>query len=541
MRSFSTRHWKFFLLPLLVSSLCFAEQPDRITGTIDNSQMVAITGQVQKRAKPQYDQGRVSGSFQLSQVTMLTLPTQAQQQALRLLVAEQQDPKSPNFRQWLTPEQYADRFGLSQNDVKNISAWLKSQGLTVVSAARGRNWIVFSGTAAQIQNAFRTEIHSYNVNGEIHFANAAAPSIPVALSGIVAGFRGLDDFHPKPMYVKKVGSPRRPRPDYYDSTYQSDYLAPGDIATIYDIQTLYNTGIDGTGQKLVIVGQTDVYLADLNAFRTAFGLTLISGCTTNASGVITACNASNFEYVLDGTDPGVASPEQGDLTEADLDLEWSAATARGAQIIFVNSTDVFNSYYYAIDQDLAPVMSMSYGAPCEFDDGPYLASDETELLKANAEGITFMNSSGDSGAASCDGPTDSASNNLAIGGLAVSYPASSPEITAVGGTAISYPAGFGPTYWSTTNGVLPNGGTAQNAPLPETGWNDDLEISAPVGSGGLCHRFERRRRQQLLSPKRGLLELRIRLPATELADCHGSRSTRPYNKISARRFAVGVA
>ncbi len=475
MRSFSTRHWKFFLLPLLVSSLCFAEQPDRIAGTIDNSQLVAIPGQVPKRAKPQYDQGRVSSSFQLNQVTMLTLPTQAQQQALRLLVAEQQDPKSPNFHQWLTPEQYAERFGLSQNDVKNISAWLKSQGLTVVSVARGRNWIVFSGTAAQIQSAFRTEIHSYNVDGQIHFANAVAPSIPVALSGIVAGFRGLDDFHPKPMYVKKAGSSRKPRPDYYDSTYQSDYLAPGDIATIYDIQTLYNTGIDGTGQKLVIVGQTDVYLADLNAFRTAFGLTLISGCTTTTSGVITACNTSNFKYVLDGTDPGVSA--NGDLTEADLDLEWSAATARGAQIIFVNSSNVFTSYYYAIDNDLAPVMSMSYGAPCEFDDNS-LASDETELLKANSEGITFMNSSGDSGAASCDGPTDASTDNLAVSGLAVSYPASSPEITAVGGTAITYPAGFGPTYWSTTNGVLPNGGTAQNAPLPETGWNDDLEISS---------------------------------------------------------------
>ncbi|MGO8794178.1 MAG: protease pro-enzyme activation domain-containing protein [Candidatus Sulfotelmatobacter sp.] len=481
MQSFSTRHWKFFLLPFLVSSLCFAEQPDRIAGTIDSSQMVALVGQIQKRAKPKYDQGRLSGSFHLNQVTLLTLPTQAQQQALRLLVAEQQDPKSPNFHKWITPEQYADRFGLSPNDVKNISAWLQSQGLTVVSVARGRNWIVFSGTAAQIQTAFRTEIHNYNVNGEIHFANAVVPSIPAALSGIVAGLRGLDDFHPKPMYVKKLGSSLKLRPDYYDNSYQiPDFLAPGDIATIYDIQTLYNTGVDGTGQKLVIVGQTDVYLADLNAFRTAFGLTLISGCTTNASGVITACNTSNFDYVLDGADPGVSTT--GDLTEADLDLEWSAATARGAQIIFVNSTDVFTSYYYAIDNDLAPVMSMSYGAPCEFDDNQ-VSSDEIELTKANSEGITFMNSSGDSGAASCDGPTDSSTNNLAVNGLAVSYPASSPEITAVGGTAITYPAGFDSTYWSTTNGALPNGGTAQNAPLPETSWNDDVEIGTAYNGG----------------------------------------------------------
>ena len=283
------RFWKF-LLPLLASSLCFAAQPDRIMGPIDSSQVVALPGQIHHKALPQYDQGRVPASFQMSQVTLLTLPTPSQQKALRLLVAEQQDPKFPNFHKWLTPEQYADRFGLSQNDVQKISEWLQSQGLSVVSVARGRNWIVFSGTSAQVESAFRTEIHRYNVNGEMHFANATMPSVPAALSGIAAGIRGLDDFHPKPMNVRKAApQAQRARPDYYDNNFNPpDFLAPGDLATIYDLNPLYTSGIDGTGQKLVIVGQTDVYLADLNAFRTGFGLSLISGCTTNSSGVITA-------------------------------------------------------------------------------------------------------------------------------------------------------------------------------------------------------------------------------------------------------------
>jgi subtilase family serine protease len=472
------RFWKF-LLPLLASSLCFAAQPDRIMGPIDSSQVVALPGQIHHKALPQYDQGRVPASFQMSQVTLLTLPTPSQQKALRLLVAEQQDPKSPNFHKWLTPEQYADRFGLSQNDVQKISEWLQSQGLSVVSVARGRNWIVFSGTAAQVEGAFRTEIHRYNVNGDMHFANATMPSVPAALSGIAAGIRGLDDFHPKPMNVRKAApQAQRARPDYYDNNFNPpDFLAPGDLATIYDLSPLYTLGIDGTGQKLVIVGQTDVYLADLNAFRTGFGLPLISGCTTNSSGVITACNSSNFVYVLGGADPGVSL---NDLTEADLDLEWSAATARGAQIIFVTSTDVFTSYYYAIDHDLAPVISMSYGAPCEFDDN-FLPADEVELTKSNSFGITFMNSSGDSGAASCDPPPGGEANNLAIGGLAVSYPASSPEVTGVGGTAISFPNGFTSTYWGTGSGSITNGGTAQNPPLPETSWNDDVELAAAFG------------------------------------------------------------
>ncbi len=483
----------------LLTAICLAEAPDRITGAIDSGQMVPLRGQIHRRAKPQYDVGRVESSFLLNHVTLLTVPSPSQVKALKKLLAEQQDPKSPNFHKWLTPEQYADRFGLSRNDVKKASAWLKSQGLSVVSVANGRNWIVFSGTASQIESAFHTEIHRYNVNGELHFANATPPSVPAALSGIATGFRGLDDFSPKPMNVKAVPRARNVSPDYYFNDPNlafPDFAAPGDIATLYGLTSLYTAGIDGTGQKLVIVGQTDVYLADLNSFRSSFGLTPISGCSVNGSGVITntACNTSNFVYILTGTtDPWVSVSA---LSEADLAREWSAATARGAQIIFVNTASsaggVFASYYYAIDHSpiLAPVISMSYGT-CEFGDNFILdpttgapLADEVELMKANTEGITFLNSSGDSGAAECDGPTNSSTSppNLAVGGLAVGYPASSPEVTGVGGTSIPFTdLQPGSSFWSTTNAA--DGGSAKSY-IPESAWNDDVELAAAFPSGG---------------------------------------------------------
>lgn len=465
------RLWKC-ILPLLASTLCFAVQPDRISGAIQSGQMVVLPGHLRRLARPEYDQGAVDGGLQLKQVTLLTLPTPTQQKALASYVSQQQNPNSPNFHKWLTPEQWAERFGLSQNDVQKISAWLSAQGFSSVSVARGRNWFSFNATASQVQNAFRTEIHHYNVNGEMHFAAAVMPSVPSALAGIAVGLRGLDDFNPQPRAILKApAAARNAKPNFYDSSFTPpDFVAPGDIETIYDLTPLYTAGFNGAGQKLVIVGQTDVYLSDLNYFRSGFGLAQISGCATNGAGAITACNTSNFEYILDGADPGVSL---NDLTEADLDLEWSAATAPGAQIIFVNSTNVFTSYYYAVDNDLAPVISMSYGT-CEFDDNE-LPADETELLKSNSFGITFLNSSGDSGAAECDSPTNSGTKNLATGGLALSYPASSPEVTGVGGTAISYPNGFSSTYWGSSNST--NGGTAQDAPLPETAWNDDVELS----------------------------------------------------------------
>ncbi len=381
---------RLLLTIVVFGSISFGANSDRVVGVVSNGQTATLRGNIHPMAKTEFDQGPVDPAMQMGTITLIATPTAAQQQALNLLLAQQQDRKSANYHKWLTPEQYADRFGLSKADIAQISSWLASEGFTSIQPARGRNWISFTGNASQVASAFRTEIHHYNVNGKLHYANQSAPSVPAAISGIVTGFRGLHDFLPH------SHSHRRANPDWFSSKY-GDFVAPGDIATIYDVNALYTAGIDGTGQKIAVMGQTDVYLADLNDFRSGFGLSTYT-CTTNGSGVITACNDPHFKYVLDGSDPGVST--HGDLSEADLDLEWSGAVAKGAQIIYVNSSDTFTSYYYAIDQNLAPVISLSYGF-CEFDD-TLTAQDETELQKANSEGITFVNSSGDSGAAECD-------------------------------------------------------------------------------------------------------------------------------------------
>jgi subtilase family serine protease len=423
------------------------------------------------QARPEFDQGAVDPSMKLGYITLLTVPTAAQQKALNKLLADQQNRHSASYRKWLTPEQYADRFGLSQSDVQELTTWLRSEGFTVVNVARGRNWIVFSGTAAQVEKTFQTEIHNFDVNGEKHYANVTPVVIPAALSGIVTGIRGLHNFLPK-SYAHHA------KPNYTFPYQGNDYffIAPGDVAAMYDLNTLYNNGYDGTGEKLAVMGQTDVYLNDLIYFRSGFGLSQFT-CTTNGTNVITACNTSNFQYVLvpGNTDPG--APSSNDLPEADIDLEWSGGTARNAQIIYVNAPSsnggVWDSWYYAVDQTIAPVITLSYGL-CELAEagntgtGEFtFGSDEAELQMANSEGITFMNSSADQGAANCDYQA-----NIAVNGYAVSYPASSPEVTAVGGTLI--PTGeYTSTYWNTTNGT--DGGSAKGY-IPEQSWNDAEEF-----------------------------------------------------------------
>jgi subtilase family serine protease len=469
--------------------------PDRITGSV-SGQMVPLARSLHPRAQPKYDQGAVDPQSKFGYVTLLTSPSVSQQKALDKLMAEQQDPSSPNYRKWLTPAQYADRFGLSQSDIDKITTWLKAQGFTVISVGGGRNSIIFSGTAIEIEAAFQTQIHRYNIGGEEHFANATAVKIPAAWSGVVTGVRGLNSFLLKPMNAK-----RRLHRDYYSSALTSDFMAPGDIATLYDINSLYAAGTDGTGQKLAIIGQTDIYLPDVNDFRSGFALSQIpfsesptsGSCTINSSGlVVSPCTTTNLGYVLVGNDPGTTY-SCGDLTEADNDIEWSGATARNAQIIYVNSPIVYDTNCNYVSgggveaalsaainppsgPPIAPVISMSYGA-CELDAN---LSDETELQQGNVEGVTILNSSGDTGAAECDPNETDPWGILATGGTAVSYPASSVYVTGVGGTAIPWADFTTPgTYWGTTNGT--NGGSLLPPPaprVPEEAWNDDFEFAA---------------------------------------------------------------
>lgn len=495
------------LLPLLASTLCFAAQQDRITGTIDSSQRVTLGKTLHHKAQPQYDLGAVDPSLKLGYITLLMAPSPSQQKELDQLLADQQDRSSPLYHQWLTPQQFADRFGLTPNDLNKVTGWLKSEGFQILSVGGGHNSIIFSGSAAQVQHAFGTEIHKYNVEGEAHIANSTLVMIPNALSGIVRSVAGLHDFRPKPAYRSRLASGSRiGHPDYYDGHYVfPNFLAPGDIATIYNANLLYTGSpvVDGSGQTLAIAGQTDIFLDDINDFRSGFALPTIpfsttpttGECTINASGiVITPCNTTNFQYVLVGTDAGAVSSY--DIGEADLDIEWSGAVARNAQIIFINAQTtygVFDALIAAIGPaagpPLATVVSASYGEGCEAQATLDL---ETVFQQGNAEGVTILNSSGDVGAATCDFNPPNASQpfNPAVGGLGVSYPASSPEVTAVGGTEITVADDANPPnplLWGTTIGA--NGGTAV-AYIPEIAWNDDVELAqychAPAPNDTFC-------------------------------------------------------
>lgn len=464
--------WKRAIRSTILPQLCcFVLQPhpmlaqkDRLA-TINRTEVAAIRGNVHPLAKPDYDQGPADPDRTFPNVSIIFRPSAAQQAALNELLTSQQDPASQNYHAWLTPEEFADRFGLSQSDIDKISAWLRSEGFSINEIARSRTWIAFAGTAGQLQHAFRTQIREYLIAGERHVANATVPSVPAALAPLVLEITGLDDFRPKPALRKTEGAKAAPK---YSGA-GAHYLAPDDIATIYDLIPLYNAGYDGAGQSLVIAGQADIDTSDVEQFRKRYNL---------PDPRYNLPDATLIKLMVPGTIKAprldLYSPE--DQVEAILDLEWSGAVARSATIYYIWSNDVFNSVMYAVEQNIAPVISFSYGA-CELgSNGLYGPRMQALAQQANVQGITWIAASGDSGAAGCD---DQAKDQMAGKGMAVIMPASVPEVTGVGGTQFTDAAGG---YWSGTNS---SSAASAVSYIPETAWNETGADGLLSSGGGL--------------------------------------------------------
>ncbi len=440
------------------SSAVFAQfrAGDRIVEPINSARFSATRGNLHPSARPEFDQGPVDPAMRLRRVTMLFRQTPEQQADLQSLLAELQDSSSPNYHRWLTPEAFADRFGLSQLDVDKIVSWLQSQGLAVEQISRSRTWVAFSGAARQVEAALRTGLRRYIVRGETRFAMSREPSLPSAFADVVLGFHGLHDFRLKPRGIRKAA------PRFTSEVSGNHFLAPDDFATIYNLKPLYISGINGSGQKLAVVGQSAIDVSDVQTFRN------LSGLPNNPPQVI----------LVPPAPVGDPNPVEGDMEEAYLDVEWAGAVARNATIYYVYSQDVLDAMVYVIEQNLAPVISISYGL-CEGGTDGFTQSDANILSsiaqQANANGITIVGPSGDSGAADCD-----YNEIVSSRGLAVDLPAALPYVTAVGGTRFN--EGSNPnSYWNLTNDA--NGASATMY-IPETTWNDTDAAGLAASGGG---------------------------------------------------------
>ncbi|HEV2699368.1 MAG TPA: S53 family peptidase, partial [Terriglobales bacterium] len=464
---------------------------DRITRPVNPAEMAMVNGTAHPLARPEFNQGRARADLAINGSLIFRL-SRAQQSNVDRLLRDQQDSSSPNYHNWLTPEQYADRFGMSGNDLTKVAEWLKSQGLSVEGVSRSRTELYFSGTASQVENTFRTEIHRYVVKGEEHFANATPLSLPLSLVDVVLTVRGLDNFRPHPHIRVRRMSSNGPSANFTSDISGRHFLNPNDFAVIYDVAPLYSAGFDGTGVKIVVIGQSTIVVggnstADLVAFRSAAGLP--------------AKDPTFVQVPATGT----ASFRAGDATEADLDLEWANAVAKNADVIYVfsgSTGDAFRAISYAVSQNLAPIISNSFGL-CEADLGQSSANAIWQTIRqASAQGQTVTSASGDAGAADCDGDLATVPKS-ASKGLTVDLPAAIPEVTGVGGTEFTgdpdvcdaaagcpkttlCPNGLAPAdgnFWLQECDLTSPVATAEKY-IPEMAWNDTTQNGELSASGG---------------------------------------------------------
>ena len=433
---------------LLTLTALAAHAPQRIRLPIDDGDVASLKGNTKPMLALAQDQGEVSGTKMIPGMAIHFAMTSQQQQDLDQLLRQQQTRGSAQYHHFLTPEEYAARFGPNPDDVAKVTAWLAQQGFSNVQLARSRMFVSFEGIAAQAQTAFHTSLHNYQWNGEAHYANAADPQLPAALSGLVESIRGLNDFRMRPQGIRKLHS------HFTSSISGSHFIAPGDFAAIYNVQPLYQAGLDGTGVKIAVVGQSDIQLSDVRDFRSAAGL-----------------SPNDPTIIVTGTDPGLQQSSD-DESESDLDIEWAGAVARNATIVFITSTNVDNSISYAIDNNIAPILSISYGL-CEASTGrAETATEASEYKQANAQGMTVFSATGDAGAADCD------TTAPARRGLGVDVPSSLPYVTGIGGTTFNEGSG---NYWNSTNDAF--SGSALSY-IPETAWNDSGTTGSLSATGG---------------------------------------------------------
>ena len=459
----------------------------RITQSVDELNRVPLEGNTRPEAIPYNDRGPVADDFPMAHMLLQLKRSREQEQALQQFIEELHTQGSANFHHWLTAQEFGEEFGVAKSDLDTITAWLESQGFHVNVVYPSGMLIDFSGTAAQVRKAFQAEIHHFEVKGEKHVGNTSDPRIPAALAPVVAGIVSLHDFRPHTMYRMRTEHENYTFPD--GSGGNSYAVVPADLATIYNLNPLFNAGYSGQGQSIVLIEDTDVFSsADWSTFRSTFGLSSYTGASFTSLHPASPSGSSNCGA------PGIVALND---AEAILDAEWATAAAPSAAIVMAACADTSTTFGGLIamqnllnGQNPPPaLMSVSYGQ-CEAANGAAAnASYNSAYQLAVTEGVSVFVAAGDSGAAGCDNSAAAATHGIAVNAFA-----STPYNVAVGGTDFSDTfSNSNAAYWNSAN--TSNYGSAISY-IPEIPWNDSCAgallsqyegYGAPYGPTSLCN------------------------------------------------------
>lgn len=351
------------------------------------------------------------------------------------------DPNSPLYRQYLNPTSFAALYGPLPQSETAIIAFLRSQGFTITATYPNHLVIDAVGTVAQARHAFQVQINNYrSTSGQLFFANANPPSLPVQLAPLVATVSGLDNtiqYHRNPLAPGQAtlhlgpssDSPTRtsasvlcPKPGL--SMVPTSYT-PSQIATAYNFTKLYNAGFMGEGQTVGLLELDGFSASDIASYTACFGgnRTVIKTIPIDGFNGAAGVNAAEVELdmeVILGLAPHLAS----------LRVYEAADTSLAA----------YNDAWARIVSDVTPVVSTSW-VFCEQGSGMANEIQQENIFfqAAAAQGQTILAASGDLGADGCYNPRTGANTTPAV-----DDPASQPYVTGVGGTTLH--VNFNNTY-----------------------------------------------------------------------------------------------
>lgn len=381
------------------------------------------------------------------------------------LLHDQYIKGSPNYHKWITQDTFNATFSPTSQEVKSVQNFLSAHGLAVISVAENNFYVKVQGTIADIEKSFHVNIHNYQLNGQSYRSNTADPSVSAPSGGQIAAVTGLDDYGFEPAYAlaaEPEGVAFAPRavtsnPDgtffegqcfrgvqtttftnaaaktsatYTGNRYGADITNkalghlppcgynPTELQTAYGLNALFQSGLDGSGETIVIVDAygSNTIASDADVFSQVYGLPRIT--------------SENFQIVKA---PGLVNNPKGPARnwtiETTLDVEWAHSIAPGAKIALVTSTDrgsLDEAVNLAVVRHLGNTISNSwssiegFGNPAQFD------RMERILQQAAVQGIDVNFASGDFG-----------DETVRAGFVSVDFPASSPFATGIGGTSLA--------------------------------------------------------------------------------------------------------
>ena len=327
------------------------------------------------------------------------------------------DPKSKSYKHYLTVAQYAAEYGATDAQVAQVTAYLKSEGLSVGKVTGNHLTLAVSGTAAQAEKAFDVSIGTYKSANRSFYANSAAPSLPASIASVVSGVAGLSTASVRTAAYTKANAV---------VAHAGTTLTPTLAREGYNLTSSISSGYNGSG-KTVALAEFSAYTASNPAeYNTYYSLGATAATVVNVDG---------------GT-----TDKSGDVEdELDIEVEYALAPKATVKVYEAPNSDAGEvALYSALVSADSAVISSSWGEP--EDDENNLTSDDADFKEAAAQGESVYAASGDSGA------DDNGSS------LSVDYPASDTYVSGVGGTQLTVTSGAwaSETAWSGSGGGISN-------------------------------------------------------------------------------------